>query len=215
MTAISNEVLERVKVRELTGLLRSRKALDAAVESLLLAGFDRKDIDIMSSVETVKKELGGAYVAVEEIPDIPGAPREAYKAREDIVIPTLTAASLLIYLGATASALSIVASGGSVAVALLAAIAGGAAGGGIGALLAKHLGVVPARELEARLGSGAMVLWVRVRSPEEELQAERILKDCGGKAIRVHEIEIEKRLEDIPLALLLAEPPLPQKSASQ
>jgi hypothetical protein len=211
MSATSDGVLDRVRVREVTGIFRSAKALDAAVEALLLAGFDRWDIDLMTSVNTVKEKLGATYVAVEEVPDIPGVPRQAYKAREDVVIPTAAAAGLLVYLGATAAALGVVASGGSVALAIAAAVAGGATSGGIGALIAKRLGLEPARELDKQLAGGGMVLWVRVRSPDAEDKAQRELTEHGAEAVRVHEIELEKRLEDVPLASLLAEPPPPQQ----
>ena len=50
---------------------------------------------------------------------------------------------------------------------------------------------------------GGIVVWVRVRSPEREGEAQEILARFNGKAIRLHEIEIDKRLDDLPLA----EPP--------
>jgi hypothetical protein len=47
---------------------------------------------------------------------------------------------------------------------------------------------------------------VRVRSPDLEERAQRILRERGGQAIRVHEIEIDKRLEDLPLSNLRPDP---------
>src|ERR1700682_511558 len=41
MSERSDAVIERVKVREVTGVFTSREALDAAVEMLLHTGFDR------------------------------------------------------------------------------------------------------------------------------------------------------------------------------
>lgn len=35
----------------------------------------------MASADTVREKLGGIYVAAEELPDIPGVPRQAYVAR--------------------------------------------------------------------------------------------------------------------------------------
>jgi hypothetical protein len=49
----------RIKVREVAAVFRSRQALDEAVDALLLAGFDRADIDLMASVEAVRQKLGG------------------------------------------------------------------------------------------------------------------------------------------------------------
>ena len=53
---------------------------------------------------------------------------------------------------------------------------------------------------------GGIVVWVRVRSPEKEGEAREILARFNGKAIRVHEIEIDKRLDDLPLANLRPDP---------
>jgi hypothetical protein len=47
---------------------------------------------------------------------------------------------------------------------------------------------------------GGLVLWVRVRSPEQEEKAQQVLLAHGAEAVRVHEIEIDKRLEDLPLS---------------
>ena len=44
--ASANKILERVKVREVAGVFRSRDGLDAAVHALLSSGFDRADVDV-------------------------------------------------------------------------------------------------------------------------------------------------------------------------
>ena len=54
--------------------------------------------------------------------------------------------------------------------------------------------------------AGGMVVWVRVRYPEKEAQAQEILARFGGEAIRVHEIEIDKRLADLPLSKIKPDP---------
>lgn len=54
--------------------------------------------------------------------------------------------------------------------------------------------------------SGGIVLWVRAHDPEKEAQAQEILARFGGEAIRVHEIEIDKRLADLPLSSLKPDP---------
>jgi hypothetical protein len=41
-------------VREVTGIFRSREALDTAVERLLLAGFDRSEIDVVG-IDSVRR----------------------------------------------------------------------------------------------------------------------------------------------------------------
>src|SRR5437879_10375836 len=84
MSSQSDAVIDRVKVREVAGVFRSREALDAAVEALLLAGFDRADIDVVGDLRALRERLGAAYVAAEELADVPRAPRRPYFAREDL-----------------------------------------------------------------------------------------------------------------------------------
>ena len=51
-----------------------------------------------------------------------------------------------------------------------------------------------------------LLIWVRVRSPEKESQAQEILLRRGGKAVHVHEMELAKRVEDLPLHSLRPDP---------
>jgi len=202
MSEPSDTAIERIKVREVAGVFRSREALEAAIDALLLAGFDRADIDLMAGADAVKEKLGSIYVPVEELPDVPGVPRRAFLAREDITIPLAGAAGILIYLGATAAVLGVVASGGALALAAAAT----AAAGGLGVLIARLLGQEQAKELEGLMATGGLVLWVRIRSPDREKKAQQILREKGAEAVRVHEIELEKRLEDLPLSSVRPDP---------
>jgi hypothetical protein len=54
----TTEVLERVKVREVVGVFRSRDVLDAAVHALLSSGFDRADIDVVVAAEARQRLAG-------------------------------------------------------------------------------------------------------------------------------------------------------------
>src|SRR5262245_34220364 len=83
----SEAVIDRVKVREVSGVFRTRKALDAAANDLLTAGFDRADIDLMVSVDTVRGKLRRIYRKLKQPSDPHSAPRRAYVAREDVVVP--------------------------------------------------------------------------------------------------------------------------------
>jgi len=191
-------ILETVKVHEIAGVFGSREDLDGAVDDLLLTGFDRADIDLMASRDAVREKLGKIYIATEELPDIRSVPRQAYVARHEATGALVLVAGVLTTVGVTAAALSIVASGGALALALAASAIGGA-----GALIARHLGRERAKELETQMTAGGLVLWVRTRSAEREAKAQQILRDHGAQAVRVHEIEIEKRLEDVPFGSLL------------
>ena len=76
----TTEILERVKVREVAGVFRSRDALDAAATALLSSGFDRADVDIIVGVEA-REGLGGAKIAAEELPEVLAVPRQPVIAR--------------------------------------------------------------------------------------------------------------------------------------
>jgi hypothetical protein len=75
-------------------------------------------------------------------------------------------------------------------------------------LIARAIGRDQAKQLEAQLQSGGIVLWVRVRTPEREDRAQQILRGHGGEAVRVHEMDLEKRLEDVPLSSWLNDEPI-------
>ena len=201
-----DDVLERRVIREVAAVFHREEILEDAIQALLLAGFDRGDIDIMGDIETVRRRLGALYVPPEEIADVPGAPRRAYIARDDIATATAGVAGMLFYLGAATAAMTVVASGGSLALVAAAAAAAGTVGAGIGAAAIHLLGKKQAEELELQLMAGGMVVWVRVRYPEKEAQAQEILARFGGEAIRVHEIEIDKGLADLPLSKLKPDP---------
>ncbi|MEO3385395.1 hypothetical protein [Mesorhizobium sp. CAU 1741] len=201
-----DDVLERIVVREVAAVFHREDILEDAIQALLHAGFDRVDIDIMSDIETVRQRLGALYVPSEEIADVPGTPRRAYIARDDISTATAGVAGMLFYLGAATAAMSVVASGGSLALVVAAAAAAGAVGAGIGASAIHLLGKKQAEQLELQLMSGGIVVWVRSRDPESEARAQEILGRFGGENIRVHEIEIEKRLDDVPLSKLKPDP---------
>ena len=56
-------------------VFHSDEALEAAAEALLLAGFDRADLDCLADPDEVRERLGLIYVAHEELADVPQVPR--------------------------------------------------------------------------------------------------------------------------------------------
>ena len=200
-----SEILERVKVREVAGVFRSRDVLDAAVAGLLSSGFDRADIDIVVGTEA-RRKLGGAKVAVEELPEVPAIPRQPLLAREDLVLVSSLVLAILTFAGTAAAAWLVVASGGELRWAAAAAIVGAIAAAVIGAQITRAFNRKHARELETQLISSELVLLVRVRSPDEEAKAGEILLGHGAQAVRPHEIAIDKRLQDLPLHSLRPDP---------
>jgi hypothetical protein len=207
MSTTSDQVIERAKVREVAGIFHSRGELDAAVDALLLAGFDRGDIDVLADLDEVQKVLGPVYVAAEELADIRHVPRRPFVAPEDVTGATAVVMGVLATLGTGAAAYAVVASGGGTMTAVVSALLAAAVAGGIGGLLTVRLfGRDRAKSLEGHMAARGLVLWVRVRSPDREDKAQQILCLHGGRAIRVHEVEIEKRPQEIPLSSLRPDP---------
>ena len=202
----NDDVIAQHKVREVAAIFHRQDILEDAIKALLQAGFDRSEIDVMSNIETVRQRLGALYVPSDEIADVPGTPRRAYIARDDITTATAGVAGILFYLGAASAAMTVIASGGSLALVAAAAAAAGTIGAGFGATAIHLLGRKQAEDLELQLMSGGIVLWARVRNPERETEAQEILAKFGGEAIRVHEIEIDKRLDDLPLSKFKPDP---------
>jgi hypothetical protein len=87
------------------------------------------------------------------------------------------------------------------------ALAGAIIVGGIAAIIANR---VINREKRAGLNwfmtERGIVLWVRVHSPEREDSALKILRDHAAVAARVHEIDIEKPVDDLALNKLRPDP---------
>ena len=55
MQESSDDILETVRTREVTGVFHSRKALATAIQDLLVAGIDRADIDISASLDELAR----------------------------------------------------------------------------------------------------------------------------------------------------------------
>ena len=203
--ATPTKVLERVKVREVAGVFRSRDVLDAAVHALLSSGFDRADIDLVVGAEA-RERLGGAKIAAEELPEVPAAPRQSLIAREDIVLVWSLVLSILIFAGAGFAAWLVVKSGRELIWAGIAAAVGAMAAGWVGAQLARAFARGRVRHIEAQLITRELVLLVRVRSTEEEAKATETLLRHGAQAVRPHEITIDKRFGAPTFAFIAGRP---------
>ena len=203
----SHTVLERARVREVTGVIHERAALDAAANDLLLAGFDRSDIDVLDSLDQLPSRLGPVYVAPEELADVKDAPRRPFIAADDISVTVAVVAGVIGSVVGLAVAYAVLVRGGSdTQAAVLAALAGLAAGCIAIVAIARMLRKDEVKGLDALMAKRGLILWVRARSPEHEDRAQEILLAHGAHAVRVHEIEIEKRPEDLPLGKLRPDP---------
>jgi hypothetical protein len=199
-------MLDRAKVREVTAVFPSRAIAISAVDDLLLAGFDRADIDVLAEGEHLGKRFGGIAVPAVQLADTPDAPRQEFVAPEEAAAIYALCVAVMGSFGAMTLALSAIVGRGTTALIVFLAVVGAAIGCGLGILSARCLGWrwTPAADTPA--ATGGIVLWVRVRIPDREQEATHILQLRGAEAVHVHEIENEKRVEDIPLSLLRPDP---------
>jgi hypothetical protein len=193
------EVLESVRVREVTGVFPSRDAATTAVDALLLAGFDRANIDTLAEGEPLRRRVGDTPVPAVVIAEMPDAPRRGFIAPEDTAIVVSLCVAVVGGLGAMVGAIFVVAQGASAFWTVVAALVGGAVGAGIGMLIANALGWRWRQSPVTPAGTDGTVLFVRMQSPDREEEALRILNDLAAEAVQVHETEIKKTLEDLPL----------------
>src|SRR5258708_16455700 len=84
MRASPDDILDRMRTREVTGVFHSRKALVDAAEELLIAGFDRGDIDASAPADEMQRRLNYASIPPADLADIPIAPRRPFTGADDI-----------------------------------------------------------------------------------------------------------------------------------
>jgi hypothetical protein len=207
MHASSDDILDLVRTREVTGVFHSRKALDAAVQDLLLADVDRADIDVSASVDELQRRLNYSAIPAPDLADIPTAPRQPYVGEDDVVGTDAVVGSVAGCAAAVGVAFYLVAQGMQpISVGIL-AVPSGIIVAGVAVLWAqRRLQRERAQGLEKLSEAQGLLIWVRVRSLEQEAQAQELLVRHGAEAVHVHEIDLAKRPEDIPLQSLRPDP---------
>jgi hypothetical protein len=194
-------VLGRQRVREVIGVFHSGERVDSAANDLLLAGFDRGDIDVLGSLTEIPKRLGPVYIAPEELAHVKHAPRQPLLVREDVTVLNVVITSLAGAVCGLATAFWMLASGRTETTAGITAVLVGLFGAALAFLIMARISRQD-ESLSALANRRGLVLWVRVRSPEQEDMAQEILLRHGGKAVTVH----EKRPDDLPLGSVRPDP---------
>ena len=179
---------ENDKVREAVGVFDTPETLQEAIDDLMSSGFDRADLSFLAAEKTVEEKLEHKYRKVAELEDDATVPRCCYVSTESVGDAEGGVIGGLMYIGATAAAGAIVATGGTLAAAIAAAALAGGAGGVIGSILAKWIGDHHARHLQEQLEHGGLLLWARTWNAEEEKRAVEILAKHSGRDVHVHAV---------------------------
>lgn len=196
--------------REVVGVFHHWTNLQAAVDELMLHGFDRSEISMLAGEVAVEQKLGHVYKRVSELEDDPNAPRVAFVGRDSLTEGKASAIGALGYVGAVAAVGAVVASGGALAWAIFAGVAAGGGGAALGSLLARALGRNRARDLEAQINKGGLLLWVRTGNVGREQQAMAILSEHQAEDVHAHDFEVDEASEFNPLGGLQPDPFLPK-----
>lgn len=174
-------------------------SFQAAIDDLLLAGFDSADINVLAHADAILTKLGRAYTSTKDFMDDPDAPRIGYVPDETIGDAEGAVIGAGIYIPAIVGSLAVVASGGTLLGAIAAAAVAGGAGGLVGAALARFIGHEHAKHLDQHLQHGGLLLWVRARDPKHADKALDILRRHAADEVHLHDIpERAGKASDVP-----------------
>ena len=216
MLGSPEEILDRMRTREVTGVFHSRKALIDAAEELLVAGIDRADIDVSASVDELDRRLNYQSIPAADLADMPITPRQSFMGIDDVLSAEAVAGSIAGCIAAVAVAVILVARGTEpIYVGIFSILSGLVVGGLAVARVRRRLNRERTLGLEKQSEWQGLLIWVRVRSPEKEAEAQEILMRHGGEAVHIHEIELTRDSDDLPLHSLRPDPGLGEKRLGQ
>lgn len=176
--------------REVVGVFSDGDTLEAAIDELLISGFDLGDISLLAGEKAVVAKLGHKYQKVEDVEDEHRAPRIAYVPRESRDTKKGAIVGTLVYVGAAAAAGAVLVSGGALAMLLVSGVVGAEFGGLIGAVLGEFMEERHAKYLQEQLDHGGLLLWVRTRNSALEETATHILAKHSGRDVHAHDMPV-------------------------
>ena len=207
MHGSSDDILERIRTREVTGVFHSRRALATAIQDLLVAGIDRADIDISASLDELARRLNYQSIPSADLADLPITARQPFTGDDDVLSTEAVVGSVAGCIGAIAMAFYLVTRDiGPLSIGIFSVLIGLVVGGAAMLWVRRLLRRERVRGLEKLAEAQGLLVWVRVRSPEKEAEAQEILTRHGGEAVHIHEIELAKTPEDLPLHSLRPDP---------
>ncbi len=175
-----HDIGKHIAVREAVGIFDDQTSLQAAIDELMLAGFQQFELGLLDH-ETAPD------AQPHHLADNPATPRKPYVAPEsvgDAQGGLIAGFALLPAMGAAA-----VTAGAGAAIVATAAVT--AATGGVGALVGGALAYAMTRNrdkgIAAQEDAGGLLLWVRVRSAEHERQALDILTRNAAHHVHAHD----------------------------
>lgn len=152
--------------REVVGIFKDRKDFEAAVAALKAAGFERADLSVLSSHESI---------------DAAGEAEETWKDVLTALVGELKYEGPLVASGAVLLA------GGPTAAAIAVVIGAATAGVAAFQVLEEVTDKPQTEDFVRSLKAGSVILWVTASSAAREERAAAILSDHGGSNVHVIE----------------------------
>lgn len=185
------------ETHEVVGMFLNESDLNAAIDELQINGFDRNQISVLGTEQ--------AITAVNRMEDDGQVSQTGFASSDSRLELEAAAIGLPIYVVGVGSLFAVIASGGSLAMAIGALFLGGAAGGGVGGVVAHAIAEKHRRKVNKQLAEGGTLIWVQIRSDEQESKAIRILQQKGTN-VHVHKIAREWGIKNIPFHDLQPDP---------
>jgi hypothetical protein len=177
-----------VAIREAVGVFHDERSLQSAVDALLIAGFDRSYLSMLAGRRRVEAQLGHAVGNVSELEDDAEVPTQAYVGSDSRTEGKGVLFGVPFYIGACATAIVVLASGGSLLTAFIAAAAVGVVCTAIGFLVVRGIDKRHAQRLREQIERGGLLLWVRTPDAESERRAVEALRANGAADVHVHDL---------------------------
>lgn len=188
------------QVEEVVGLFAKPNDLQAAIDSLQMNGFDRAQVSVLGERTHVGDHQD--YVPKDpssrSIEDDANAPQEGVDEEDSDAEIKAAAVGIPIYVLGVGSLAAVIASGGTLALAMGALVLGGAAGGGLGALVAHTVGEEHRKTVKEQIENGGLVLWVQPRSRDQADKAQALLKEHHASNVHIHKINRQWGIKDVP-----------------
>ncbi|BAI71316.1 hypothetical protein AZL_006780 [Azospirillum sp. B510] len=176
-------------LREAVAVFDSRDALQNAVDDLTLAGFQRHELSLLASDETIRERLGDDSPRdADSLAHDPDAPRQAYLSPEDVGSGKGVAVGFPAYVGAIIATGAVLATGGTALAAAAAAAAAGLGSGAAGSFLSQWITDKRNEPMLQRLDAGGILLWVAVGDAAREAMALEILNRHAARPAETHDV---------------------------
>jgi hypothetical protein len=156
-------------IQEAVASFASKSAFRNAVAKIVAAGFDPAELSVLATRESL--EIAG------NVPGYPGTPAESLGSSLADEVSFLTPLTLagIVFL-----------SGGTIAAGLAALVSAGLGGLALKEVLERYSANHHSNDFAEALKKGAVLLWVRVSSPERAAAALSLLAAAGGQHVHMH-----------------------------